>query len=44
MNCKKHHDDIDQHRIEREYMTEARANGPMRFWLKASPDQAYEER
>ena len=31
MNCKRHHDMVDQHKIQHEALTAAGAKGPMRF-------------
>lgn len=32
MLCGRHHDMVDLHQIEFEYLTEKRADGPMKFW------------
>lgn len=42
MNCKRHHEAIDQHRIGFEYATPAGADGLMRFTLAAT-GQVHEE-
>jgi hypothetical protein len=42
MNCERHHDDIDEHRIDVEDLTERGADGRLRFTHRAS-GLSYEE-
>lgn len=41
--CGRHHDMVDQHEIDFEYLTSKRAEGLMAFWLKGCRERLIEE-